>query len=135
MVKRKRPSVDKFKEFVRTHPGLTDQVKAGKYSWQQLFEEWYLLGDSHEKWITYMEEKKDQPVEETKETDTGDIVSTLVNTFKNMDVAQIQQYISNANQALGAIQGILTSFQGDQSVKVEPKKIETRKNPFEFKKD
>ncbi|MFJ5622233.1 spore coat protein YlbD [Peribacillus loiseleuriae] len=135
MVKRKRPSVDKFKEFVRTHPGLTNQVKAGKYSWQQLFEEWYLLGGSHEKWIPYMEEKEDKKVEETKSTDTGDMVSTLVNTFKNMDVAQIQQYISNANQALGAIQGILTSFQGDKSVKEEPKKIETRQNPFVFKKD
>ncbi|KMY49330.1 spore coat protein YlbD [Peribacillus loiseleuriae] len=135
MVKRKRPSVDKFKEFVRTHPGLTNQVKVGKYSWQQLFEEWYLLGGSHEKWIPYIEEKKDQKVEETKSTDTGDMVSTLVNTFKNMDVAQIQQYISNANQALGAIQGILTSFQGDKSVKEEPKKIETRQNPFVFKKD
>jgi hypothetical protein len=50
-----------------------------------------------------------------------------------MDPNQIQHYVNNLSQALGAIQGVLSQFQGSQS-KQTPLKVE-HKHPFSFRKD
>ena len=61
-----------------------------------------------------------------------------MSAVKNMDMGQIQQYITNANQAIGAIQGVLSAFQGNKSggdSNPPPKDKEQRANPFLFNKD
>ena len=60
-----------------------------------------------------------------------------MSAVKNMDMGQIQQYITNANQAIGAIQGVLSAFQGNKSgdTSPPPKEKEQRANPFLFNKD
>lgn len=134
MPKKKRPSVEKFKEFVREHPGLRNEVKENKYTWQELFEEWYILGSDNERWNDVQTESK--PTKKEPEGSGGDLVGTLMNTVKNMDINQIQQYISSANQALGAIQGIITSFQGEKTKTEAPAPSKPKSsNPFAFKKD
>ena len=50
-----------------------------------------------------------------------------------MDPDQIQHYINNLSQALGAIQGVISQFQGSKSKPVQTK-IE-HKHPFSFRKD
>lgn len=131
MAKKKKASVEKFKQFVQDHPNVRLEVKSGKFTWQELFEEWYLLGEDHERWNDY-----DAGITkvESSEATAPDMVGSLINTVKALDINQIQQYITNASQALGAIQGIISSFQGDKSSE-EPKKPEVRSNPFKFRKD
>ena len=50
MAKKKRPSIEQFREFVRKHPHLRNEVKQKQTTWQELFEEWYLLGEGHPRW-------------------------------------------------------------------------------------
>ncbi|TKJ06257.1 cytoplasmic protein, partial [Bacillus cereus] len=38
------PSVQQFKEFVNHHPKMVHEVRSGHKTWQQFYEEWYLLG-------------------------------------------------------------------------------------------
>lgn len=138
MPKKKKPSIEKFKEFVKTHPKLRNEVKNGRYTWQELFEEWYILGSRHQDWEQYAESAPAPPAQPASVPDekNADLVGGLVNTFKNMDINQVQQYITNANQALGAIQGIIASFQGEQRQEEdEPAKQETAGNPFAFRQD
>ncbi|MGE7760784.1 YlbD family protein [Peribacillus sp. NPDC097895] len=145
MAKKKRPSVDGFREFVKKHPYLVNEVRNKQATWQELFEEWYLLGEDHPRWqadgsvkdslVNSETETPSQP--EDKGEQGTELIGSLMSAVKNMDMGQIQQYITNANQAIGAIQGVLSAFQGNKSGESSspPKEKEQRANPFIFTKD
>ncbi|MFJ7747215.1 YlbD family protein [Peribacillus sp. NPDC097295] len=144
MAKKKRPSVDRFREFVKIHPYLVNEVRNKQATWQELFEEWYLLGEDHPRWqaddSVQASVGKTEPV--VAVTDKGEqnseLLGTVMSAVKNMDIGQIQQYISSANQAIGAIQGVLAAFQGNKTggdSTPAPKVQEQRSNPFLFNKD
>lgn len=143
MAKRKRPSVDGFREFVKEHPHLVNEVRSKQATWQELFEEWYLLGEDHPRWQAdgSVGDPKENRGSQSPPVEKGDqsteLIGSLMSAVKNMDMGQIQQYITNANQAIGAIQGVLSAFQGNKSGdnSPPPKEKEQRANPFLFTKD
>ncbi|WP_285766491.1 YlbD family protein [Peribacillus sp. SI8-4] len=142
MAKKKRPSVDRFREFVKEHPYLVNEVRSKQATWQELFEEWYLLGEEHPRWRA--EGKLQDPIvnagspsQPMEKEESTELLGSIMSAVKNMDMGQIQQYITNANQAIGAIQGVLSAFQGNKSGDSPPpsKEKEQRSNPFIFTKD
>ncbi|RFU63396.1 YlbD family protein [Peribacillus glennii] len=149
--KKGRTSVEKFKAFVKKHPKLRQEVKDGNYTWQELFEEWQLFGGDHEQWEEYKakdgvgtrqeEPEKGKSIEtnqtiKTSQMNKTDFLALLLQSVKNLDVNQVQQYISSANQALGAIQGIISSFQGEKPKNEEEvQEQKPKSNPFVFRKD
>lgn len=150
MAKKKRQSIEQFREFVKLHPQLRNEVKQKQTTWQELFEEWYLLGDSHPRWDvdqkeTERESRKMTALEQSSEVEkpnneleqSQEFIGMILGALKNMDINQIQQYIKSANQAIGTIQGVLDMFQGSKPTQEEPPEpvIEERKNPFMFRKD
>lgn len=146
MAKKKRQSIEQFREFVKKHPHLRNEVKTNQTTWQELFEEWYLLGESHPRWEADQKESDSSTREQSnivgksKESEQSqDLMGMLLGALKNMDINQIQQYIISANQALGTIQGLLEMFQGSKTRQeespTEKPEIEERKNPFMFRKD
>lgn len=151
MAKGKRRSIEQFRKFVQTHPHLRNEVKQKEATWQELFEEWYILGENHPRWdIDHKEtginsankghkktSEKEEEKKDTKGESTQELIGMLLGAVKNMDVNQIQQYIKSANQAIGTIQGLLEMFQGNQATKDKPEepKVEQRRNPFLFRKD
>ena len=48
---------EQFKEFVGKHPLLKFEVRDNKRTWQNIFEEWDLLGGEDESWKKYVEKK------------------------------------------------------------------------------
>ncbi|KGM45832.1 YlbD family protein [Neobacillus niacini] len=131
MQKNLHPSVIKFKEFVKNNPALIKEVRDGKSTWQELYEDWYLLGEEDNRWES-LGVKASNSVEKNDEN-KGDWISTILGAVQKMDPNQIQHYINNLSQALGAIQGVISQFQGSQPSQVKPK-IE-HKHPFSFRKD
>lgn len=135
MQKNLHPSVIKFKEFVKNNPALIKEVRNGNSTWQELYEDWYLLGEEDNRWenagvkTSPSAEKVAEKVEEKK----GDWISTILGAVQKMDPDQIQHYINNLSQALGAIQGVISQFQGKPS-KHTTSKVE-HKHPFSFRKD
>jgi hypothetical protein len=130
--KKLHPSVVKFKEFVKQYPKISSEVKKGTVSWQELYEDWYLLGEDDSRWDQFKdfkEEEKENIVEENK----SDFMTQIFDYFKTMDVNQMQQYISNASQALGAVQGVLSQFQNP----TQPSNQHNSRpsHPFSFRKD
>src|SRR4051794_2268010 len=103
MQKNLHPSVIKFKEFVKNNPTLIKEVRNGNSTWQELYEDWYLLGEEDNRWKTIGVTTSSST--ETGEDKKGDWVSTILGTVQKMDPNQIQHYIDNFSQALGAIQG------------------------------
>ena len=47
------PSVEKFKQFVQENPTIIKSVRNGEDTWQNLYEDWYLLGPNDPKWKKY----------------------------------------------------------------------------------
>lgn len=131
--KKLHPSVVKFKEFVKQYPKISTEVKKGTVTWQELYEDWYLLGEDDPRWDQFKDTKEGHEKENSAEEKNSDFVTQIFDYFKTMDVNQVQQYISNASQALGAVQGVLSQFQ-------TPTKPSNRNNtgpshPFSFRKD
>jgi hypothetical protein len=131
MQKNLHPSVIKFKEFVKKNPALIMEVRNGNTTWQELYEDWYLLGEEDNRWETLG--VKPSPSVEKEDEKKGDWISTILGTVQKMDPDQIQHYIHSLSQALGAIQGVISQFQGSQPKQPNPK-VE-HKHPFSFRKD
>ncbi|CAH2713386.1 hypothetical protein BACCIP111895_00521 [Neobacillus rhizosphaerae] len=139
--KKLHPSVQKFKEFVRDNPKIIQEVRKGKSTWQELYEDWYLLGEEDKRWETIGSEpdsesgsESDSEPEKNKESQ-GDWMSNIMGMVKKMDPNQMQNHINNLSQALGAIQGVIAQFQGSNPTAGPVKPIEGPKNPFLFRKD
>lgn len=139
MVKKLHPSVQKFKEFVKNNPDIIREVRNGNATWQELYEDWYLLGEEDKRWENLGDKASSETETNTKtESEKADWMSNIVGTFKKMDPNQIQHHINNFSQAIGAIQGVLSSFQagntgGSGGGSVKPPEGPT--HPFSFRKD
>ncbi|HEY4553549.1 MAG TPA: YlbD family protein [Bacillaceae bacterium] len=130
------PAVAQFKEFVKEHPGLIRSVRNGDHGWQELFEEWYLLGSEDPRWDPFKPHtgkgEHAQASAEQKDGSSGWIqhVASLV---KNMDVNQMQYYARQLSEAIAMIQGFLSQYQGSQPQETNAEK--GRMDPFAFRKD
>ncbi len=123
-----------FKEFVKNHPNIIKEVRNGKATWQELYEDWYLLGEEDQRWESQGTE--DNASEPNLATDSkGEWMSNVMGMVKKMDPSQMQNHINNISQALGAIQGVISQFQGGtNNTSIGPQQ-EGPKHPFSFRKD
>ena len=132
--KKLHPSVVKFKEFVKSNPKLIQEVRSGKATWQEIYEDWYLLGEDDKRWETMDSSGTNSDGQKSTET-KGEWMSNLMGMVKNMDSNQIQGHINNLSSAIGAIQGVLSQFQGSNPQGNASKPAEGPKHPFSFRKD
>lgn len=130
--KKLHPSVEKFKEFVKEHPELVKEVRSGKHTWQELYEDWYLLGEDDTRWSNTKETESNPDKTDDSKTD---FMGTLLGSLKKMDANQMQGYVQNISQALAAIQGVIGNFQGGGSDGKPSVKNNPPPNPFGFRKD
>lgn len=131
--KKVHPSIEKFKGFVRNNPKVIQEVRKGNATWQELYEDWYLLGEDDSRWDSIGKEKNTD-VESASEKKT-DWMATISGMMKKMDPNQVQHHINNLSQAIGAVQGLLTQFQGGNQPPNQARNIEGPKSPFSFRKD
>ncbi|QFT88745.1 hypothetical protein FIU87_08820 [Bacillus sp. THAF10] len=129
--KEEHPSIAKFKDFVKRHPKLSEEVKSKKKTWQELFEEWYLLGEEDESWKSFRNEEAKLEKEEKSLTD---VIPQVMQALKKMDVNQVQYHLSNMNNAIGNIQDLIQQFLPN-STKGGSSTSTGIKNPFSFRKD
>lgn len=132
--KKLHPSVIKFKEFVKNNPKIIQEVRNGKSTWQELYEDWYLLGEEDNRWETIGSETSSDEAKKSSDSKT-DWMSNIMGMVKNMDPNQVQGHINNLSQAIGAIQGVLSQFQGSNPGANPVKQVEGPKSPFSFRKD
>jgi hypothetical protein len=131
--KKLHPSISKFKEFVKNNPKLILEVRKGNSTWQELYEDWYLLGEDDKRWDTIGTEKQDEgEVEEDKKSDW---MSAITGMMKKIDPNQLQYHMNNLSQAIGAVQGLLSQFQVNNNQPNQMREPERPKHPFSFRQD
>lgn len=130
-----RPSIDQFRTFVKEHPKLRDEVKKGKKTWQQFFEEWYLYGEDSEEWNAYRTDsgKSTAKQDENKEQSEEGYVGKVMSFVKNLDPDQIQDHLSNVNSTLNNIQQLISQFKSPASSSQREEKQTSQ--PFNFRQD
>ncbi|MCH1623906.1 YlbD family protein [Fredinandcohnia quinoae] len=129
MKKQVHPSIQEFKEFVKKHPTLVQEVRSGKKNWQELYEDWYLLGEADEKWKIY-KGSKETSSPEVKEDFMGRIFSTI----KNVNINDVQEQISNVGTAISTIQDVIHQFQTFKKPS-SSNLNQAHNHPFSFRKD
>jgi len=131
--KKLHPSVEQFKQFVKENPKILQEVRSGRSTLQELYEEWYLLGAEDSKWDPYKETEGNQSAAEATKQDW---MTNLLGTVKKMDVNQLQGVMQNLSTALGAVQGVVSQFQsGTGGTGSTSQSSQKPSNPFSFRKD
>lgn len=106
--------MDQFREFVSKHPLLRDEVRSGKRSWQNIYEEWVLYGEGDKEWEGYKETKK-----KPEETKTNQEPQSLNDSVKNI-LSYVQKINPDSlNKTLNSVQKVVQiaqSFGGKSSV-------------------
>lgn len=101
--------MDEFRDFVSRYPLVREEVKSGKSTWQKIYENWVLLGESDPMWNNYR-------IGPSKNT-TQNPLDTL---FKSDNLKNVWSYVKkinpdNVSKTLGTVQKVLQitqSFQG-----------------------
>jgi len=112
--------VNEFKEFVRSHPGLKDEVSSGKSTWQNLYESWYLYGPDDGQWGQYKAERSTTKTEvkaeivDTKETKSElsgpEMMAQAFEYLQKVDIDKVQK-------TMGTFQQFIQIFQTMQAGK------------------
>ena len=98
----KTSRMPEFKEFVSRHPLVREEVVKGNKTWQNIYEDWVILGENNDIWAPYKVS--------TEKTDKIDLLSS--ENLKN-----IMGYIKKINpdsisKTLNTVQKILQITQG-----------------------
>ena len=109
---------EQFKEFIKAHPGLKKLVYNESKTWQSLFEEWTLYGNS-DVWDKYKNE--DVKIEKIEKDDSeinknipvskeaaqvGDLIKTCINYVKKINPDNISKTVTNVQKIMGLVAGI-----------------------------
>lgn len=97
--------LDEFKEFVKKHPLLKQEVYSKRKTWQQLYEDYVILGS--DAFSEYQEEKKDKEeapkTEEKKNPQTEDLIKNLLGYVKKIDPDQVTKTVTSIQKVLELI--------------------------------
>jgi len=115
-------SVSEFKEFVRAHPGLKDEVNAKKATWQSLYETWYLYGSADRQWDQYQQASQAKADSKVTETVRAEVVNAKSELSGPEMMAQAFEYlqkvdIDKVQKTMGTFQQFIQIFQTMQNGK------------------
>lgn len=129
-------SLEEFKAFLRKHPSLVYEVRRGVYTWQEVYEDWYLLGEQDKLWESYRDAGAGSVEQEKKNAEQEAASSSLFDALKSMDVQSMQKHVANLSQALGTISGVISQFQGSsEKDSAETAPAKAKSNPFALRRD
>lgn len=117
------PSLVSFREFLHEHPRLIVEVREGKRTWNELYQDWYILGEDDEVWKPYKKEEKSK-VLSSKGTES---FAPIVDMLKNINFDELQRHISQVNGVIGHVQKMLEQFQKPSNQQKYPR------DPFTFR--
>lgn len=92
-------ALDEFKEFVRTHPLLKDEVNKKERSWQNIYEEWKLFGNDDKSWKKYEEKKDVKGLEINK-----DSINNIINYVRKINPDNVTKTLNNVSKVVSLLQ-------------------------------
>lgn len=98
--------MEEFREFVSRFPKIRDDVRSGKRTWQNIYEEWVLYGEGDQQWQQYKNDNN-QYNEQFTQSQYRQNPQSLGDSVKNI-VSYIQKINPDSlNRTLNTIQKIV----------------------------
>lgn len=96
--------LDEFKKFVKAHPLLKNEVQSKRKTWQELYEDFVILGES----AFEEEEVKVSKAKETKKeaSSTEDMIKTIIGYVKKIDPDQVTKTVTSIQKVLELLGGL-----------------------------
>jgi len=94
-------SIEEFKVFVKKHPKLRNEVRDKKRTWQNIYEEWVLLGDDGS-WDEYGEEEKKETLATSAEGQ--EFLKKALQYVKKLNVDDITKSLGTVQKVVGIVQ-------------------------------
>lgn len=107
-------SKDTFKIFAGKHPELAATVLKSKTTWQKLYELYDIYGENSTVWDNFF---TSQPAKEP--------LKELFQTFKNLDMEQVQKGVTSLQKTIGLLQDIGLNNNDLVRPQYEPKPLYT----------
>ncbi len=113
---------EKFKLFVKEHPGLLKYIKNGEMSWQKFYEIYDLYGESEEAWKDYLTVVPTIAAAKAT-TSTPNTFGDLMNFVKNIDLDSVQNGVSSLQRVLGVLQDFGTTSSSTKKEEYKPRPL------------
>lgn len=105
--------LDEFKEFVKRHPLLKQEVQSNKKTWQQLYEDFCILGEE-----AFVETKEDSQETSAKASPkTEDMIKQVIGYVKKIDPDQVTKTVTSIQKVLELIGGFTGASAGSALAK------------------
>lgn len=96
--------LDEFKEFIKRHPLLKQEVLSRRKTWQELYEEYVLLGEEEFDSYKKAESKEEAPAEKKetakKDSSTEDLIKSVIGYVKKIDPDQVTKTVTSIQKVL-----------------------------------
>ncbi|BBU39943.1 hypothetical protein APP_22350 [Aeribacillus pallidus] len=113
-----------FKQFIKKHPKLIEEVRKEKKTWKEIYEDWQLLGEEDPLWNKYRSNSM-----KSRKHQQGDFLKNILQTFQHLDVETVNKHLYKMNDAISTIQNLLKEI--ESSRKSDP----NHSHPLSFRKD
>ncbi|MCM3742252.1 YlbD family protein [Oceanobacillus luteolus] len=122
-----------FKEFINNHPKLIREIRKNGKSWQELYEQWVLLGEDDIHWNQYKDDIEDKEAENqdkdgifSKLDLKPDLVKQVLKYAETIDINKLQEQVQQLSKTIGTVQEIVNQYQ-------QPKRTGNQKDrPFDW---
>lgn len=100
--------MDEFREFVGKYPKIREDVRSGKRTWQNIYEEWVIYGENDQQWNKYIDEPKtNTPNGSSAPKQTNSSSASLNDSIKNI-VSYVQKINPDSlNRTLNTVQKVV----------------------------
>ncbi len=99
-------NMERFKEYIKRNPNLKNEVIAKKKTWQELYEEFILIGDDSKT------AEPESPRTDSKSSDTTQMIKNVIGYVKKIDPDQITKTVTSIQKVIE----LLASFGAGASV-------------------
>ena len=90
--------LDEFKDFVKKHPLLKGMVQNKEKTWQQLYEDFCILGE--DAFPIEEKETKNETKKDDKTSSTEDLIKSIMGYVKKIDPDQVTKTVTSIQKIL-----------------------------------
>ena len=109
--------LDEFKEFVKKHPLMKLQVLNKEKTWQELYEDFCILGEEAFNNNESIEDVKETKTETKKTSQTEDAIKSIMGYVKKIDPDQVTKTVTSIQKVLELFGGLSGAAAGSALAK------------------
>ncbi|PWU68973.1 MULTISPECIES: spore coat protein YlbD [Gracilibacillus] len=117
------PSVKQFKAFIKDHPELVKKVRSGESTWQELYEQFVLLGEDDPIW-------KENKSEHNKE-ESDSLHAKILKQLGQLDLDKVEKHINDLSGAINQVVGLIGQYKDYTNSSNQD--VTNRPDPFAFR--